>query len=214
MRKLRLFGTVPPGSGPITRSRAERRALTQFDRRRRTTWQRKWAALRYQLKGTRTPGALGRSYRTRWNRAIAAMMARGLGATGNMRAVCRSMGMSSPTPYRRRKSDPFFAYAWDEARDQRYDEIEQMLVRIALEGWDEPVWHEGVYVGQRHRVDPRLGLRLLQQRLQRGKARLAARRGPFHPDWEEMEELDASSLNEAARPAPVAGLPKALRNFG
>lgn len=79
----------------------------------------------------------------------------------------RTEAMASSTLYMRRKNNPFFAYYWEKAQQDRYDEIESFLLKVAIEGWDEEVWHEGKCVGIRRRHDPRLGLRLLQQKMER-----------------------------------------------
>jgi hypothetical protein len=47
-----------------------------------------------------------------------------LRATGVVARACRAAGVSSTEAYTRRKSDPDFANAWDNALEDSYDALE------------------------------------------------------------------------------------------
>ena len=49
--------------------------------------------------------------------------------------------------YDLRDDDASFRDEWDEAVEAGTEHIEQELKRRAVDGWEEPVWHQGVEVG-------------------------------------------------------------------
>ena len=66
-----------------------------------------------------------------------------LRASGVVARACREVGVSYSTAYALRARDGDFAAAWDEALEESYDTLEQEARRRALEGWDEPIVHQG-----------------------------------------------------------------------
>jgi hypothetical protein len=64
-----------------------------------------------------------------------------------------------------RARDPEFAQAWDDAMDAARDELVQEAHRRAVDGWDEPVFKNGVEVGTIHKWSDRLMEVLLVSRV-------------------------------------------------
>lgn len=63
--------------------------------------------------------------------------------------------------YELRQADPDFARLWRDAEAAGTDRLEDEARRRALEGWDEPVYQQGVLVGSVRKYDSRLLERLL-----------------------------------------------------
>jgi len=61
--------------------------------------------------------------------------------------ACRGVGLHPHTLYRRRKSDPEFAAAWEEALEIGLDVLESEALRRAMHGDEEPVFYQGQQVG-------------------------------------------------------------------
>lgn len=53
--------------------------------------------------------------------------------------------------YRRRDERPEFARAWDEALLEAQEHLEQVAYVRAVEGWEEPLAHQGVLTGHKVR---------------------------------------------------------------
>src|SRR5690606_18484748 len=64
--------------------------------------------------------------------------------------------------YRLRKEDPDFAAAWDEAMEQASDALEVEARRRAIEGWDEPVFYQGMETGMVRKFSDTLLIFLLK----------------------------------------------------
>lgn len=58
-------------------------------------------------------------------------------------------GVDRSTAYRRRKTDPDFAKAFEEALEASADALEREARRRAIEGWEEPVYQGGQLVGSK-----------------------------------------------------------------
>lgn len=67
-----------------------------------------------------------------------------LADTCNITRACEAAGVTRPTAYNAREADPEFAAAWDRAKKIGADVLEDEAVRRAHEGWDEPVFFQGV----------------------------------------------------------------------
>lgn len=63
--------------------------------------------------------------------------------TGIIAAACRASGVSYTQVNMLRKANDDFAAAWDEAIEQATDALETEARRRALEGYEEPVIHQG-----------------------------------------------------------------------
>lgn len=70
-----------------------------------------------------------------------------LAETGNITKACRTARVPRRTVYDWREADPAFAKLWDEAIDIATDALEAEARRRAVEGWKEPVFHQGKRVG-------------------------------------------------------------------
>jgi hypothetical protein len=69
-----------------------------------------------------------------------------LADTGNVTAAVAAAGISRTRAYERRKTDPAFATAWDEAEDIATDSLEDEARRRAIEGVAEPLVSAGKLV--------------------------------------------------------------------
>ncbi len=67
-----------------------------------------------------------------------------------------TVGVSHATVYRHRLQDPDFRAMEDEALEQYRSSVHQAIHRRAIEGWEEPVYHNGVVVGSRRRYSDAL----------------------------------------------------------
>lgn len=67
--------------------------------------------------------------------------------TANVSEAARAAAIARRTAYDWRDADPDFAAAWAEAEQEAVDRIEREALRRAVEGWDEPVWHQGQQCG-------------------------------------------------------------------
>jgi hypothetical protein len=66
---------------------------------------------------------------------------------GNIRAACRSVGLSHMAAYKNRKEDPEFLHAWDDALKEYTTVLEAEADRRGVEGCSEPVYYQGEVVG-------------------------------------------------------------------
>ena len=79
-----------------------------------------------------------------------------LAATGNVSASAREAGISRKTAYQWRSKDAEFASDWRDAEESATDALEAEARRRAVEGWDEPVWHQGEQCGTVRRYSDRM----------------------------------------------------------
>ena len=61
--------------------------------------------------------------------------------------AARAAGTLQMTAYKARAADPEFKAQWDEALEEGLDRLEDEVVRRAVDGVDEPVFHRGEVVG-------------------------------------------------------------------
>ena len=66
-----------------------------------------------------------------------------LAQNGNVCAACRCVGISRQGAYDAREADEEFAEAWDEAVAFGLDALEEAARTRAINGVDEPVFHQG-----------------------------------------------------------------------
>lgn len=81
--------------------------------------------------------------------------------------ACRAVGISKSTAYARRRRDKAFAARWDAAIDFGNAKLERSAMQRAIDGWEEPVYHEGLVCGTKIRFDNTLTIFLLKTRLPR-----------------------------------------------
>lgn len=72
-----------------------------------------------------------------------------LAQVGLMTKACEIAGVDRVSVWRRRKLDPDFAAAIDDAIDMATDRVEAEAIRRAVDGIEEAVWHNGVAVGKK-----------------------------------------------------------------
>lgn len=70
-----------------------------------------------------------------------------LAETGQVSKACAAVDISRQTAYGWREDLPEFAEAWDRALKISTTVLEDEAVRRGHDGWDEPVWHQGVQCG-------------------------------------------------------------------
>lgn len=107
----------------------------------------------------------------------------------NVSEAAREIGRSRTGAYHRKKTDPRFARAWEEALEMGYAEIELMLMRAVLFGSEtEEVVIDGEGAVKTRKVkrhaNPAVALRLLtfhRDRMERRRAERAAQAGPGGP---------------------------------
>lgn len=96
---------------------------------------------------------------------------RALSTGASVTAAAKAAGILWNTLYRWRRDDAAFRATWDDAaragEDAKAAKLDEALMRRAVEGTDEPVFHAGEEVGTRKRYsDPLLmfGIRELRER--------------------------------------------------
>ena len=67
--------------------------------------------------------------------------------TGSITRAAEAAGIQRQQHYRRLKEDPQYAAAFEEAREQFGDALEEEAIRRAREGVEEPVYYQGVVCG-------------------------------------------------------------------
>ena len=93
---------------------------------------------------------------SQWTGEVKARFLDCLSQRGNVRAACKSVGLSAETAYRQRRRDAVFARAWAAAMALARRVSEQVLADRAIDGVEEEVWHRGEMVGTRRKFDSRL----------------------------------------------------------
>ena len=168
--------------------RALRRAVKREEMRHDEAWTREMSdATRARLGKDRPRCQDGRAIGTIWNGDVARLAAKGIGATGNVRRVARTLGIDSQTLYRHRQSEPGFAAQWEDELSQRYARLELAALDRLTDGWDEEVYHGGHAVGTRRRYDHASLIALLRLRRQ------------TEATWYERQEKAEMRSEEAAR---------------
>lgn len=116
----------------------------------------------------------------------------------SIKGACSAAGIADRTVRERRQKDPEFAAAFDQARREGGYALEDEAVRRAVEGTEEPIFHDGVQVGAVQRRSDSL-LRLL---LRGNKPKTYSQR--VEPTIEEMsEEQMRERLAELTRGHPA-----------
>ena len=93
---------------------------------------------------------------SQWTGEVKARFLDSLSQRGNVRAACKSVGLSAETAYRQRRRDAVFARAWAAAMALARRVGEQVLADRAIDGIEEEVWHRGEMVGTKRKFDSRL----------------------------------------------------------
>jgi hypothetical protein len=123
-----------------------------------------------------------------WTPAKQAAFLRELGATHNVSAAARAVGMSRQSAYRLRarlRGTPFDK-GWEAAFVSRFDVLAEAALDRALNGVEVPHYYNGELVGTSRRYDERLTLALIAMRAQ------FAPRPPR--DWEPAAAFEADDV--------------------
>jgi hypothetical protein len=94
-------------------------------------------------------------------------MERWLRAFARYRSVekaCRTAHVGRNTVYTNRKTDEVFRGAWDRLDQAIDDDLEAAAVTLAIRGWLEPVYFQGVQCGTKRVFSPKLIEFLLRMR--------------------------------------------------
>ena len=201
MTAIRMQRIAGSDAGRMQRSRLERRTLAGALMRRSRGWDRALKRWRSADARTRSADRHGRAYDKIWGNDVEAMLLRGLHAIGNARAVGRAIGVSSATYYRRRQQDPMFKVRWERKLNMRFQELEEILLDRAVNGFEEDIWYRGKHLGKRVVYDHELAMRLLELALERESvARQYRRSGWMSEDmaadfaWQEVDRSVRSRL--------------------
>ena len=82
--------------------------------------------------------------------------------TGNVSAAAAAAGISRPHVYLARADDPEFAVAWSERIEAAVQSLEGEARRRALDGVEEPIYHQGEQCGTVRRYSDTLMIFLLK----------------------------------------------------
>jgi hypothetical protein len=140
-----------------------------------------------------------------WTAEVKVRFLDGLAQRGNVRAACRTVGLSAETAYRQRRRDPVFARAWAAAMALARKAAEQVLADRAIDGVEEEVWFHGEIHGTRTRYDGRLLLAHLarldkaadeaaERDAERFDELLAVIAGENPPETDEPDEPEGNDL--------------------
>lgn len=77
--------------------------------------------------------------------------------------AAKVVGKDRSTVYKLRKKDAEFAEQWDDAMQHVIEELQQSSLSVAIDGVDEPVFHEGVVCGHKRRYHPALMIFMLKK---------------------------------------------------
>ncbi len=69
-----------------------------------------------------------------------------LATGGSVAKACKTVGVDRATAYNWRGKDEEFKEAWDAAREDGYDLLEDEARRRAVDGIDKPVYHAGARI--------------------------------------------------------------------
>lgn len=75
---------------------------------------------------------------------------------GNKSAAAAYVGVSQATIYAHEKKDEVFKEKVEEARNYALHEVAEEMHRRGVEGWDEPVYFQGMHVGDVRKYSDRL----------------------------------------------------------
>lgn len=151
-------------------NRAVRRAVARAEEPQCSAWEKQVSAgLKRRLGPDRMRCRSGRAIGKIWDSELATVAASGIGATGNVRRVARTLGIGQQTLYRHRKEDPAFQVDWETQLAARYNRLELAVLDRLTDGWEEDVWYCGEQVGVRRRFDHSGAVALLRLRRQTEK---------------------------------------------
>jgi hypothetical protein len=105
-----------------------------------------------------TPKKKTRKPNTRWHGKFLAALRQ----TRSVSQAAAVAGVSRETAYRHRREFPQFDVDWQECYESNIDDLEASALRRAIEGVDEPVFHQGVECGFKRRYETALTIFMLK----------------------------------------------------
>lgn len=96
-------------------------------------------------KTTRTPGPIQDGQSKKSTALLVAFLAV-LASGGSPTKACSTIGIDRRTAYNWKNKDPEFSEAWDSAREQGFDLLEDEARRRAVDGVDKPIYHAGTLI--------------------------------------------------------------------
>jgi hypothetical protein len=100
-----------------------------------------------------------------------------------LQEACAAASIARSTAYQWRSDDADFAAGWDEALDEAADRMEREAFRRAVEGTNEPVYHQGQEVGAVRKYSDTLLIFLLKAaRPEKYRERTETRHTGLTPD--------------------------------
>ena len=139
--------------------------------------------------------------------------------SGNISAAARVAGASRQEFYRTREEDPEFAAAWEDAIQQATDRLELEARRRAHDGYEEPVFYQGVEVATVRKYSDQLMIQLLKAHhpAHRETRKIQLGGDPDSPPIAATTTdvlVDAKDLNESDREAALKLAHKARQRGG
>lgn len=129
---------------------------------------------------------------------------------GSVYHAALAAGIGRRTAYRWRDEEEAFARDWDDALEDAYDVLEASAYERAVEGVDEPVFHEGEICGYVRKYSDRLVPVLLNGRRPQVFKNRTELSGPNGGPIPHRDETPHAPLSEAEL-AEVAGIVAAAR---
>lgn len=175
----RAFLLALKQTGQVTRAAAAigRAPGVCYDRRRRRpAFAQAWDEALTAMEGDRlaevadatgtalTVRPLLRARRDGWTQQRRRAFARALADTGSYGQAAAQVGISMTSVQRLRRRSPEFQAACDQALVEGGTTVEEAAYVRAVEGWEEPVIHNGQVVGYRRRFSDVLAKTLLERR--------------------------------------------------
>lgn len=80
----------------------------------------------------------------------------------NVSRACKQAGVSRGEVYATRKEDPEFAARWDDSLALGINSLEDTALDLAQNGWEQPVFQNGMLVGHVRKYDTKLMVTLLK----------------------------------------------------
>lgn len=99
------------------------------------------------------PRSLKRITPERWDKFVEAYR-----ETGVMYQACEKVGISRRVVWDERARNPEFDAKMQEAKEDYTDTLERVTLARARDGWDEPVFHEGVICGYKRKYSDTLAI--------------------------------------------------------
>lgn len=138
-----------------------------------------------------------------------------LAETGNVSASAREIGIARSTAYKNRDENPEFSEQWDNAIEEATDKLDLEARRRAHDGYEEPVFYQGVECATVRKYSDTLMIQLLKAHHPAHKQKLQLGGDPdsppiqstaFHIDPDTIPEDERKDALKLAHAAVARGL--------